>query len=80
MPTSEALSSLTPSNLDYVKNQTNSSTYYTGYGWFGTLDSMRSGEGYMMNIANADQLVYPAMPSAKKSAESIIEEFKSLFA
>jgi len=64
---SQALSSLTPSNLDYVKNQTRSTTYYAGYGWFGTLSQMSPGEGYMMNIASAGTLIFPEGASAKKS-------------
>lgn len=69
LPIADALGSLTPAHRDYIKNQTASATYYTGYGWFGTMTSMKPGDGYMMRLTNSDQLVYPAGPSAKKSIE-----------
>ncbi|MFZ5940839.1 MAG: M6 family metalloprotease domain-containing protein [Bacteroidota bacterium] len=69
-----ALASMTPANLDYVKNQTRSTTYYTGYGWFGTLSLMNPGEGYMMRLAHSDVLTYPAASaSGKKTASAETE-------
>ena len=64
---SDALASLSPANLDYIKNQTQSATYYNGYGWFGTLTQMMPGEGYMMRMTSPDLLVYPAVAGAKKA-------------
>lgn len=78
MSPSEALASLSPTHLDYVKNQTQSATYYEGYGWFGTLELMQPGEGYMLRLAQADELTYPAMPPAgKKSLSQIGDETPS---
>jgi hypothetical protein len=66
LPIGEALATLSPTHLDYVKNQSQSATYYNNYGWFGTLDTLRSGDGYMMRLAAADVLQYPdAAPDSK---------------
>ena len=61
-----ALSSLSVSENDYIKNQTQSSTYYTSTGWFGTLTSMNPTDGYMIKLANPGTLKYPE-PTGKKS-------------
>jgi hypothetical protein len=58
-PIANGFSSLSLSNLDYVKNQTKSSTYYTASGWFGSLTSLSPGEGYMVKVANPGTLKYP---------------------
>lgn len=67
MSPAEALGSLTPTELDYIKNQTQSATYYDSYGWFGSLNLMGPGDGYMLKMANEDLLVYPAEGSVKKN-------------
>jgi hypothetical protein len=54
-----AFSSFPLSNLDYLKNQTKSATYYTGYGWFGPLTDLSPTEGYMIKVANPGTLKYP---------------------
>jgi hypothetical protein len=69
MPTGSALSSLTLVDLDYIKNQTSSATYYTGYGWFGSLTVMEPHVGYMLKVSNAGTLVYP--DSGKNSIETV---------
>mgnify|MGYP006281794821 CR=1 FL=1 len=74
MSSSVALTSLSPSDRDYVKNQLHSTTYYDGYGWFGTLEQMTPGEGYMVRVTNADTLTYPAEPQGKKSVRSRKDE------
>ena len=69
MPTGSALSSLTLVDLDYIKNQKNSATYYTGYGWFGSLTVMEPHVGYMLKVSNSGTLVYP--DSGKNSIETV---------
>ncbi|MCD4734473.1 MAG: Ig-like domain-containing protein, partial [Bacteroidales bacterium] len=59
LETNEALSSLNVSNLDQIKNMYMSATYYSGFGWFGTLDSLHPCNGYKLKLANNDTLVYP---------------------
>lgn len=43
---------------DYVKNQTISSTFYDNYGWFGELEELSPGDGYMLKVENAGTLTY----------------------
>ena len=59
LPVDAALSSLSLVNLDYIKNQTKSATYYEGFGWFGSLDMLYPGEGYMIRLTNPGILTYP---------------------
>ena len=64
-----ALESLTLDENDYIKNQTGSATYYSGYGWYGALDILSPYDGYKINLLNADVLTYPST-SMKSSPES----------
>jgi len=70
-PINTALSSLTLANYDYIKNQTNSATYYSGYGWFGTLNNLSPSQGYMLRLTNAGTLTYPE--SGKKGSQILLE-------
>jgi len=55
-----ALESLTLANLDYIKGQSSSATYYSSYDlWFGSLDNLIPTEGYMLKVANSGDLKYP---------------------
>ena len=63
-----ALSSLSLTELDYIKNQVNSATYFEGFGWFGYLTEMVPGEGYMIRLANPGTLIYPDMPANKSAS------------
>ena len=56
---SDAFVSLNIQSFDYIKNQGFSSTYYEGYGWFGTLDELSPYEGYMLKLAVPGELIYP---------------------
>ena len=66
--TNYALSSLNSTENDYIKNMINSSTYYDGYGWWGTLDTLRPLEGYMLKVTNSDTLSYPSLGDNKNSS------------
>ncbi len=46
---------------DIVKTYNNFSTYYEGYGWWGNLDNMQPGQGYMYKAAAAGTLTYPTV-------------------
>jgi len=70
MPISDALGSLTLTQLDYIKSQTSTATYYNGFGWFGSLLTMDPGEGYMLKLANPDTLIYPLAASKKAQIDS----------
>jgi len=67
MPLNTALSTLSISNLDYIKSQTSSATFYSGYGWFGSLASMAPYQGYMIKVANSGTLYYDG--SGKKGGQ-----------
>jgi len=68
-----ALSSLSLDENDYIKNQTNSATYYAGYGWYGALETLEVGDGFKISLLNADVLTYPTttMKSASQSESPI---------
>ena len=60
MSTNEALSTLNPSPGDVIKNKSTFSMFASeSLGWLGTLNSMESGEGYMLKTENAGSLIYP---------------------
>ena len=44
---------------DYMKSQTTAATYYDGFGFYPTFDMVPTG-GYMLNVANPGDLVYPS--------------------
>jgi PKD repeat protein len=57
------------SSLDYginIKNQIQSSTYYPGMGWFGTLSYMQPLEGYMLKLSNSEEFFYPVPESSMR--------------
>jgi hypothetical protein len=74
----DALSSLSLVNLDYIKNQTKSATYYTGYGWFGSLANLSPSEGYMIKLTDPGTLKYPDT-SAKNNTDISEEKTEFLF-
>ena len=78
MPLTEALSSMSFSNLDYIKNHNASATYYEGTGWFGTLEYMTPAEGYMIKLARPGTLIYPAKSTGKGEFRSVLSN-QSLF-
>lgn len=45
----EALSNLTPNNLDNIKLLNSTATYYQGVGWRGSLTTLAPGKGYIYN-------------------------------
>ncbi len=52
MSVEDYLASLNNVENDYLKNQWVSTTYYSGYGWYGQLEIMQAGDGYVMKVAN----------------------------
>ena len=45
----EALSNLTPNNLDNIKLRNSTATYFQGMGWRGSLNTLEPGKGYIYN-------------------------------
>ncbi|GAG09730.1 unnamed protein product, partial [marine sediment metagenome] len=75
IPIADALDSLQLEEGDYIKNQIETATYYDGFGWYGSLEELTPGEGYMMRKGTDDILFYPeecppASASAKKTASA----------
>ncbi len=64
---SDALSSLSLLDGDYIKNQTASATYYSGFGWFGSLSQLSPQDGYMMKVTNPGTLKYSNVQSKNAS-------------
>jgi hypothetical protein len=58
-PVSQALLSIIPAADDYIKNQTQSSTFYEEAGWFGELTNLEPLDGYMLKTSHAATLTYP---------------------
>jgi len=61
MSIDNALSSLTLSDYDYIKNQTSSATYYEGSGWFGALEVIDPAEMYQINLLSVDVLEFTGL-------------------
>ena len=77
LPLSDALTSLNLQELDYIKNQRFSSTYYEGYGWFGTLEELFPNDGYMIKSAEPGTLVYP--PQIESAPQILIEKINKSY-
>lgn len=58
----KVLSNLTIQGGDYIKNQTESSTYYDAYGWFGALESIDPKIMYKIKLANEGELEFSGNP------------------
>ena len=60
----EALSNLTPNNLDNIKLRNSTATYFQGMGWRGNLTTLEPGKGYIYNSKSTTQKTF-TFPSAK---------------
>jgi hypothetical protein len=54
----DALSSINPVGNEYIKNQTVSTMFYAGSGWFGELMQLKPGDGYMIYTGHQATLQY----------------------
>lgn len=72
-PLNTALASLEPLNGDVIKSQLQFAVYVAGTGWVGNLDYMSAPNGYLINLANADTIVYPVISELSATLD---EEFK----
>lgn len=68
MKVNSVLSSLSPTDGDIIKAQDGFSQYSSGYGWFGTLDSLKTGQSYRIKMAGADTLQVLGTPIGYKLA------------
>jgi len=47
---------------DYIKSQTSSSTYYAGYGWFGSLNTIEPTKLYKIKVQNTYAIKFSGKP------------------
>lgn len=73
MSVGDYLSTLDKVENDYIKDQLNSSTFYGGYGWYGNLEMMEPGNGYVMKVANDGSIHKPDAVSFKERTINISE-------
>ncbi len=61
LPINEALSDLSPANLDNIKSDKGSATYYQGLGWRGSISTLIPGKGYIYksNATTSKTFRYP---------------------
>jgi hypothetical protein len=55
----DALSSLTSTDGDIIKSQISFAQYVQNFGWIGNLNFLDAPNGYLINTANPDVLIYP---------------------
>lgn len=69
-----ALSSLTPNEDDVIQGRNAFSSYFPGWGWYGDLENMTPGQGYMYksNGTASQTLVYP---TATRSTNTDIVDY-----
>jgi len=81
MELSEALEGLTPSVDDQIKSQFGFAQFDENYGWYGSLDYLEPGAGYMLYSAETDTLVYPTGYGRESDpVEIILPEVQPLLA
>jgi len=54
----DALSNIPDGNTEYIKSQTSFADYYSGFGWYGTLEQMSPFTGYIISAINPTSFVY----------------------
>lgn len=69
----EALADLTPSQGDVVKNQKAYANYYQGYGWYGSLNTIKPGEGLMYKSVSNETLTF-TYPSGMNNGKDELAE------
>ena len=63
MTLDQALTNFTPANLDVIKINNNTATYYNGKGWKGSVTSLSPGQGFIYKSKSAENktFVYPSI-------------------
>lgn len=59
LPINNALNNIVNLDGDVIKSQTLFSQYVSGFGWIGTLKTLRPNEGYIIKTSVQDTLMYP---------------------
>ena len=74
MSVNDALANITAQQGDMVKSQKSYANYYDGYGWYGSLNTIKPGDGLMFKSVNDNPVTftYPvAVAGAKDLAENL---------
>jgi hypothetical protein len=74
MSVNDALANITAQQGDMVKSQKSYANYYEGYGWYGSLNTIKPGDGLMFKSVNDNPVTftYPvAVAGAKDLAENL---------
>jgi hypothetical protein len=64
MAPAKVLATVAPVNLDYIKSQTASATYYTATGWFGDLTTINPKEMYKLYLSQSATLTFAGNPAS----------------
>ena len=56
MSTANILSTIDVADA-YIKSTSGFSTYFSGYGWYGSVNSVNIGDGYMLNLPGSEDKV-----------------------
>lgn len=78
MSVEEALSGMEKTTGDVLKSQQGYTTYYDSYGWFGSLNTMTPGTGYMYKSNNSEPVTftYPSGVSVREVMPNLTGEGK----
>ena len=73
MSVNDALVNVTPQQGDMVKSQKSYANYYEGYGWYGSLNTVKPGDGLMYKSVNDDPITftYPVATGTRELAENL---------
>ncbi len=75
----EALAGFNATSGDLIKSQSAFAIYDSNIGWLGSLTSLRPGEGYMLDAANAGTLTFPSS-GLINGRQLLVENHEELFA
>ncbi len=84
MATNDALVNLTATDEDIIKSYSDFSTYYEGAGWWGSLEELEPGVGYMLQSTGTNSFTYPvnaktpvhnSQPIANKYWQPLVGQF-----
>ena len=78
-PLTQALPSFTYQNGDLIKGQASFSTYYAGYGWFGSLVTLEPGRGYMLKLSLSGSTSYATAGGARRVLKGVQAKPEALF-
>ena len=68
-----------PDNLNFIKSQVDgTSTWYEGFGWFGSLETLSPTKGYQLKMNGSDVLLYPDVDATVSLSDQNFDNDSSL--